>query len=350
MSEKKFQIFISSTYIDLVDERNTITQYILEMGNIPVGMEMFSAADVEQWKIIQKHIEESDYYIVLVAHRYGSQTDEGTSYTEKEYDYAISKGIPVLGFIIDKNAYWDHSKCDNNKDKLENFKTKIQQKMVKFWSNKDDLAGKVALSLGKIFSSSPRPGWIRNLNVSHGESFQVTEEIVRLSKENNEYRDKIKNLEAKLQQTEDDNKLIKELSNIHYKVAFYYKHLSGWQDEIDETLLILFYYLAPELVHEATEEEISKIIAINCCEQDKYPTLRENNPIPTNIRAKILSDLFLHGLITPSLKTSRSKTDNHKYWTLTKRGKNVQMILRKRILTAEQNKKDNLPPKNDTVE
>lgn len=167
MNEKKFQIFISSTFEDLKEERNVITQYILEMGHIPVGMEMFSAADEEQWRIIQKHIEEIDYYIVLVAHRYGSETPEGISYTEKEYDYAISRNVPTLGFIIDKAASWDQKFCDKNPEqieKLNNFKSKIQKKLVKYWASKDDLAGKVAMALGKSFSASPRPGWVRNIN------------------------------------------------------------------------------------------------------------------------------------------------------------------------------------------
>src|SRR5207244_2864020 len=70
----------SSTYDDLRAEREQVLRAVLEMGHIPVGMEMFSAADEEQWKIIARHIDESDYYIVIVAHRYGSITPEGISY------------------------------------------------------------------------------------------------------------------------------------------------------------------------------------------------------------------------------------------------------------------------------
>jgi hypothetical protein len=71
----KYQIFVSSTYEDLKSERNQVIRAVLEMGHIPVGMEMFSAADEQQWQIISRHIDESDYYAVIVAHRYGSMTD-----------------------------------------------------------------------------------------------------------------------------------------------------------------------------------------------------------------------------------------------------------------------------------
>ncbi|WP_446810720.1 DUF4062 domain-containing protein [Methylomonas sp. 2BW1-5-20] len=82
---KKYQVFISSTYDDLKEEREQVIKAVLEMGHIPVGMEMFSAADEEQWKIIARQIDDVDYYAVICAHRYGSVTDEGIGYTEKEY-------------------------------------------------------------------------------------------------------------------------------------------------------------------------------------------------------------------------------------------------------------------------
>ncbi len=102
--EKKYQIFISSTYTDLIDARAKVQEAILSMLHFPVGMEMFSAADEEQWEIIQDTIDSSDYYILIIGHRYGSTIDTGEdagiSYTEKEFRYAIEKQIPVLAFIL----------------------------------------------------------------------------------------------------------------------------------------------------------------------------------------------------------------------------------------------------------
>ena len=43
--DKKYQIFISSTYEDLKDERNAAVKTILTMDHIPIGMEMFNAGD-----------------------------------------------------------------------------------------------------------------------------------------------------------------------------------------------------------------------------------------------------------------------------------------------------------------
>ena len=106
--EKKYQVFISSTYTDLVEERRKVQDTILSMYHFPIGMELFSAANEEQWGIIKETIDSSDYYVLIVAHRYGSVIkdgpDAGISYTEKEYRYAKEQGIPILAFIIDSSV------------------------------------------------------------------------------------------------------------------------------------------------------------------------------------------------------------------------------------------------------
>ena len=71
MDDKKFQIFISSTYEDLIEERRAVQDAILSMYHFPVGMELFGATSDDQWKVIQDTIDSSDYYVLIIAHRYG---------------------------------------------------------------------------------------------------------------------------------------------------------------------------------------------------------------------------------------------------------------------------------------
>jgi uncharacterized protein DUF4062 len=185
--DKKYTIFVSSTQRDLRDEREAVAKAILELGHIPVGMEMFSAADEQQWQLIQRQIDQSDYYIVIIAHRYGSLAGD-VSYTEREYDYAVERGVPVLGFIIEDNANWpvDRVEPDNAKRKrLLAFKQKVKNKMVSFWNNADQLNAKVLAALSKQFALTPRPGWVRAIDVPGPE---VLAELSRLSKENSELR------------------------------------------------------------------------------------------------------------------------------------------------------------------
>src|SRR5260221_6927388 len=100
LADIRYQVFVSSTYEDLREERQQATQAILEMNHMPAGMELFPASDLSQWELIKTVINESDYYVVIVGGRYGSvHTSSGISFTEMEYDYATEQGIPVFGFV-----------------------------------------------------------------------------------------------------------------------------------------------------------------------------------------------------------------------------------------------------------
>lgn len=182
--DKMYHIFISSTYADLIEERKKVIDTILKMNNIPIGMEMFSANDDDQWAIIKKTIDLADYYLLIIGHRYGSMTKDGISYTEKEFDYAISKNIPVLIFIRERNARVSRGKCElfqHKKVLLNQFIQKAQsKKMVEYWKNSDELCKNVSISLGKTISDIPREGWIRS-NTKLQEIIELKEQIKELS-------------------------------------------------------------------------------------------------------------------------------------------------------------------------
>ncbi|MBP6733269.1 MAG: DUF4062 domain-containing protein [Chromatiaceae bacterium] len=50
--DKRYQVFVSSTYADLQHERQQVIQALMEMGCIPAGMELFPAADEEQLEFV----------------------------------------------------------------------------------------------------------------------------------------------------------------------------------------------------------------------------------------------------------------------------------------------------------
>lgn len=54
MADKKYQVFISSTFSDLINERRKILDVLLMADCIPAGMEAFVATDVEQFAVIKK--------------------------------------------------------------------------------------------------------------------------------------------------------------------------------------------------------------------------------------------------------------------------------------------------------
>ena len=162
--ERRYQVFISSTFKDLVDERREVMQALLEMDCLPAGMELFPAGDTDQWTLIKGVIEQSDYYLVILGGRYGSMTEEGISFTEMEYDYAVELGVPVMGFVPAAPDSIPVGKTDQDQkaaQRLEEFRAKVQRKMTRDWKNAEDLGSKVTRGLMHLIKNNPRPGWVR---------------------------------------------------------------------------------------------------------------------------------------------------------------------------------------------
>lgn len=189
MMEKKYQVFISSTYQDLIEERAIAIETILRLEHIPIGMEMFNAGNDEQWELIKRTIDNSDYYVVIIGFRYGSTTSDGISYTEKEYDYAVQKGLPVLTFIQGRNVAVAASKRESNakaQKKLEAFVEKAKKRISNFWKNKDELATYISTALQIEMKRKPRVGWVRSYDID-----KIDEELKSLYKQNDYLKSKL---------------------------------------------------------------------------------------------------------------------------------------------------------------
>lgn len=167
--EIKYQIFVSSTYEDLKEERKEITQAILESHCIPAGMELFPASNMAQWDVIKKVIDDSDFYLLIIAGKYGTMGKDSSgrsvSYTEMEFDYAISSGKPVLALVYEDIDSLPRSKTETSPKKvrlLKEFRKKVYTgRMIKKWSNKDNLKSAALTAISELKNDTKVPGWVR---------------------------------------------------------------------------------------------------------------------------------------------------------------------------------------------
>ena len=130
---KRYQVFVSSTYEDLQEERKEVMQALLELDCIPAGMELFPASNEDQWTLIKKVIDDCDYYLLIIGGRYGSVNKDGVSYTQMEFEYALSSGKPIISFLPKDPGDIPSSKCENTekgKKKLEEFKQLAQKNEI----------------------------------------------------------------------------------------------------------------------------------------------------------------------------------------------------------------------------
>lgn len=182
--KKKYQVFISSTYEDLKEERAAVTQCLLDNNCIPVGMEQFPASNMSQMEYIEKMLDDCDYYILIIGGRYGSLDDDGVGYTEKEYNYAQQKGIPVMAFVNLHPEKLPNEKCEHaNIEKFKAFRDRVwnAKKLVKGYSDIGDLKANVVTAVNAAIREYPGIGWVRATDFVQEESLEMENNVVALS-------------------------------------------------------------------------------------------------------------------------------------------------------------------------
>lgn len=182
--KKKYQVFISSTYEDLKEERAAVTQCLLDNNCIPVGMEQFPASNMSQMEYIEKMLDDCDYYILIIGGRYGSLDDDGVGYTEKEYNYAQQKGIPVMAFVNLHPEKLPNEKCEHaNIEKFKAFRDRVRnaKKLVKGYSDIGDLKANVVTAVNAAIREYSGIGWVRATDLLQEENLEMGNNVVALS-------------------------------------------------------------------------------------------------------------------------------------------------------------------------
>lgn len=199
MHDKRYSVFISSTFEDLKDERQAVQDVVISAGDFPVQMESFPAADEDQFEFIKALIDKCDYYVLIIAGRYGAPAADGMSYTEKEYRFAVSRGIPVLAMLHGDNGSIPANKSEDSaegKKRLATFVKEVEtNRLRKTWTTPDALKLAVREALEHAKATKPAVGWVRGDAIA---TIDALEELNEVRKENAKFRDAIGSLEIEL--------------------------------------------------------------------------------------------------------------------------------------------------------
>ncbi|EHR0228810.1 DUF4062 domain-containing protein [Vibrio parahaemolyticus] len=323
--EKRYQVFVSSTYADLKEERQQVLQTLMEMDCIPSGMEMFPATDEEQWEFIKKVIDDCDYYLLIIGGRYGSLSSDGISYTEKEYRYAVEKGIKVIAFLHQSPDELAVVKTDIDPDlmaKLKEFRENVATgRLVRFWNHANELPGLVALSLTKTIKMYPAIGWIRASSQSSAESLG---EINELRKENDRLRKSLENLESapkfSLPNLADYSESI-ELSGTYKRQ--YDGSSYNWKTEM--TWSEIFGAISPYLLEHPSDGTVKLKL-----KQNAFKKLNQNSyssELDDQVFQTVKMQLMALGLVDVSYSKT-TKGGMGLFWRITESGKALMLKLR----------------------
>lgn len=261
--DKRYQVFVSSTFADLEDERRHVIQTLMEMDCIPAGMELFPAIDEEQWEFIKKVIDDCDYYLLIIGGRYGSIAEDGLSYTEKEFDYAVEKGLKVTVLLHEDPSSLPAKKTESipeSKEKLLRFIEKAQTgRLRRTWKSAEELPGLVALSMTKTIKTHPAIGWVRADKLGNQSDLR---EMIELQKENEKLKAELNKPSSQHQYDLPKNICGLEASfTIHFKIYSSNIMESNYQQgSITKTFSEIFSYISPLIFKISDEQSVRKKI------------------------------------------------------------------------------------------
>jgi hypothetical protein len=181
--DRCYSVFVSAPF-SLKRERSVAMESILLTNNIPITLEFVPVKSSNTKEIISRAISESDIYIALLGHRYGTvlKEEDGSkiSFSEWEYEFAKHNGIYTIVFLQDRSEL--HKKRNDlrrgqtgdrheieNESRLHAFYEKLSHSgnIIGYWSEDrlSDLSAKITSSILKasayLKETQPEKGWIR---------------------------------------------------------------------------------------------------------------------------------------------------------------------------------------------
>ena len=165
--EKRYQVFVSSTFRDLQEERKEVMQALLELKCIPAGMELFLAADDDQWSLVKSVIDDCDYYVVILGGRYGSTHPVRSRISYTEMDIGMRSRLASLfsGFVHREPQKLIGERLEDDPEKKQrrnHFRQLVLEKHVRFWTSAEQLGSVLSRSMINLISNTPAVGWIRS--------------------------------------------------------------------------------------------------------------------------------------------------------------------------------------------
>ncbi|MEQ9868457.1 hypothetical protein BV921_06275 [Pectobacterium odoriferum] len=308
--KRKLQVFVSSTFTDLIEERQAAVSAILKAGHIPAGMELFTAADRSQMDIIKNWIDESDVYMLILGGRYGSiEPTSGKSYTELEYDYALEQGKALFAVVIKDNALErkvkEHGTNFIERDEpksLAEFKKKVLSNISSFFEDIKDIRLCVHESLSDFSANRKLKGWVSADEII--DTHDLAEEIKKLNEENRKLKSDIESKDKKIKSLINNKDAeFTELAEVLNEIKITIPHKKIKSDtDIETNLLNIFVTFKDSFVNGITNDIsmndwdnylyyiISPLLKIHgLMENEKVTGVRYRRYVATGLGTKLLA-------------------------------------------------------------
>lgn len=279
--DKKYQVFISSTYLDMKAERQAAVEAILDAGHIPAGMELFSASDKKQIEVIRGWIDRSDIFMLILGGRYGSVDPEtGKSYIQLEYEHAVETGKPFFALYLTHEAINAKVKLlgtdaieQNDTKKLNEFRTQVKSRLCSEVADLKDIKIHAPKSIRDLSAANELEGWVRASSVT--DVAPLIHQLKVLQQENDSLKMNIRIAESRTPSVASDasgaaeaDEIVTEASldvQFDYIVTVESEHaydgnIATRRETKRTTYLNMFLMLGPELLERPTTDAVREYI------------------------------------------------------------------------------------------
>lgn len=163
MLDKRYQVFIMSSGLDLYTERSILSQSLISHGFFPWEIEQRTS---ESMAVARRQIDEADYVILMLGAEYGERSTVGISYMHLEYIYAVSKQKPMLILMqsnMQKQDFIEQNVQVKDQQKLHEFIQQLreEQKQISYYSQLKDIEKIVRSNMMLMLELYPADGWVR---------------------------------------------------------------------------------------------------------------------------------------------------------------------------------------------
>jgi hypothetical protein len=256
-------------------------------------MELFTAGNKSQMATIERWIDESDVFMLILGGRYGSiEPTTGLSYVELEYDYAVAHDKPTFAVVITEAAIEARVKSagtavteKENQKLLAQFREKVLKNISSFFSDPKDIKLCAYESMSDYAADPNLKGWIAAEEVP--ETGLLQEELKRFKEENDGLTGKVRELEAAAKSPShhntlgQDQELLDVLKAIEIKVP---AKLTGKETDIRSNLLSIALSQRDRLTNGVTNHydmsDADQFLYFNILPKLQNHGLAENEKVP----------------------------------------------------------------------
>ena len=322
---KVYQVFLSATYLDLIEARRQVYEVLPELYCLPITFrDHGNGGERSQWQQVRARIDACDYVLLLLGSRYGTLTASGVSRTHQEIVYAQHKQKPVLVLMHENPAQRPSAGQEATPEgrlRFQEFRATMARGMVVTWNEVDDLATTLRVAMSQLIQAKPARGFLPAVPQDEGlkdRLYQAQRRITQLETEREQWLTGQARLEN-LSQGEDKVEIAYQ-ANVyacgHCEITNLRTRLS-WNE--------LFLMIAPHLGEAQPEQVLHDRLAegLRVVGLEDAQKLRPKAHAMTDVRLTDLSfsairvQLRSLGLIT-RLRDSRAAGDPH--WKLTALG------------------------------